>query len=74
MFLTERADGFGRLAGPSLAFRVRGEVVSLGGFAGVQGSISLNELTELLDRLSRNAPPDRRLQPAAGGAIIGRRG
>ena len=68
VFLTERADGFGRLAGPSLAFRVSGELVSLGGFAGVQGSISLNELSELLDRLSRNAPPGRRLQPTAPGA------
>jgi hypothetical protein len=58
VFLTERADGFGRLAGPSLAFRVRGELVSLGGFAGVQGSISPNELSELLDRLSRNAAPN----------------
>ena len=56
VFLAERAGGFGRLAGPSLAFRVRGEQVSLGGFAGVQGDISLKELTELLDRLSRNAP------------------
>lgn len=65
VFLAERADGFGRLAGPSLAFRVGGELVSLGGFAGVQGSISLNELSELLDRLSRNAPPNRHdLQPA----------
>jgi hypothetical protein len=57
VFLAERADGFVRLAGPSLAFRVRGDLVSLGGFAGVQGSISLNELDGLLDRLSRNAPP-----------------
>ena len=57
VFLAEPAGGFGRLAGPSLAFRVRGELVSLEGFAGVQGSISLNELSELLDRLSWNAPP-----------------
>jgi hypothetical protein len=62
VFLTERAGGFGRLAGPSLAFRVVGEMVSLAGFAGVQGKISLNELSELLDRLSRNAPPNRRVQ------------
>ena len=74
VFLAARADGFGRLAGPSLAFRVRGELVSLGGFAGVQGSISLNELSELLDRLSRDAPPNRRLQPATAGAIVSRRG
>jgi hypothetical protein len=47
VFLAERADGFGRLAGPSLAFRVRGEMVDLGGFAGAQ-SISLNDLSELL--------------------------
>ena len=59
VFLTERPDGFSRLAGPSLAFRVRGELVSLEGFAGVQGSIRLTQFGELLDRLSRNAPPDR---------------
>jgi hypothetical protein len=58
VFLTERANGYGRLAGPSLAFRVRGEMVDLGGFAGVPGSISLHEFSELLDRLSRNAPPE----------------
>lgn len=69
LFLIERPDGFGRLAGPSLAFRVRGELVSLEGFAGVQGSISLDQLGELLNRLSRNPPPDRGLQPAAAGAI-----
>jgi hypothetical protein len=74
VFLAERPDGFDRLAGPSLAFRVRGELVSLGGFAGVPRSISLNELSELLDRLSRNAPPNRRLQPPADGAIKSRRG
>ena len=74
VFLTERPDGFGRLAGPSLAFRVRGELVSLGGFSGVQGSISLNEVGKLLDRLSRNAPPNKRLQPTAAGAIMSRRG
>jgi hypothetical protein len=74
VFLSERPDGFGRLAGPSLAFRVRGELVSLGGFAGVQGSISLDQLGELLGRLSRNAPPNRRLQPTASGAINSRRG
>jgi hypothetical protein len=73
VFLTERPAGFARLAGPSLAFRVRGELVGLEGFGGVQGSISLNELGELLDRLSRNAPPHKRLQPAAG-AIMSRRG
>jgi HEAT repeat protein len=65
VFLTERPGGFGRLAGPSLAFRVRGDSVSLEGFAGVEGSISLNELGELLGRLSRVLPPDKRLQPAA---------
>ena len=65
VFLTERADGFGRLAGPSLAFRVRGDLVSLGGFAGVKGSIGLDQLGELLERLSRNGPPDKRLQPAS---------
>lgn len=54
VFLAERADGFGRLAGPSLAFRVSGEQANLGGFAGVQGSIGLNELSELLERLSRD--------------------
>jgi hypothetical protein len=74
VFLAERADGFGRLVGPSLAFRVRGELVSLDGFAGVQGTISLNDLSELLDRLSRNAPPHRRLQPSAPGAISSPRG
>jgi hypothetical protein len=63
VFLAERTDGFGRLAGPSLAFRVSGQQVNVGGFAGVQGSISLNQFRELLDRLSRNAPPGRRLQP-----------
>lgn len=51
VFLTERPDGFGRLAGPSLAFRVRGEMVSLEGFAGVQGRISLDQFGELLDRV-----------------------
>jgi hypothetical protein len=55
VFLAERADGYGRLAGPSLAFRVRGEMVELGGFAGAQ-RLTLDELGELLDRLSRNAP------------------
>lgn len=55
VFLTERTDGYGRLAGPSLAFRVRGDMVELGGFAGAQ-RISLDELNELLERLSRNAP------------------
>ena len=69
VFLTERPDGFGRLAGPSLAFRVRGELVSLAGFDGVNGSISLNELGELLDRLSRNAPPHER-RPAARGSMF----
>jgi hypothetical protein len=54
VFLTEHPDGFGRLAGPSLAFRVRGELVSLEGFHGVKGSARLNELSELLERLSRN--------------------
>ena len=73
VFLAERPDGFGRLAGPSLAFRVSGELVRLGGFAGVQGNIRLDELSELLDRLSRDAPPGRRLQPMAPGPIgIGR--
>jgi hypothetical protein len=60
VFLTERRGGFGRLAGPSLAFRVRGGFVSLEGFDGVQGRIGLNELGELLDRLSRDLPPPRR--------------
>jgi hypothetical protein len=57
VFLTERVDGYGRLAGPSLAFRVRGGMVELGGFAGAQ-RISLNALSELLERLSRDAPPN----------------
>ena len=74
VFLTERVGGFGRLAGPSLAFRVRGELVSLGGFAGVAGSLSLNEFGELLKRLSRNVPPYMRLQPTAAGATMSRRG
>jgi hypothetical protein len=39
---------------------VRGELVSLEAFAGVQGSISLAQLGEILERLGRNAPPDRR--------------
>jgi hypothetical protein len=69
VFLAERDDGFGRLAGPSLAFRVSGELVSLEGFAGVRGSISLNGLGELLNRQSRNAPPGSRLGPMAPGAI-----
>jgi hypothetical protein len=59
VFLAERGGGLGRLAGPSLAFPVHGGLVSLGGFAGVQGSISLDAFSELLDRLSRNGPPDR---------------
>ena len=54
VFLTERPGGFGRLAGPSLAFPVRGGLVDLGGFAGVQGRITVNELGQLLNRLSRN--------------------
>lgn len=53
LFLIEGPKGFGRLAGPSLDFRVRGALVHLEGFAGVQGSISLNQLGELLDTLSR---------------------
>jgi hypothetical protein len=53
VFLTTRPDGFGRLAGPPLAFRVRGDLVSLGGFAGVKDSISLDALGALLDRLLR---------------------
>jgi hypothetical protein len=73
VFLAERTDGYGRLAGPALAFPVRGEMVELGGFAGAQ-RISLNELSELLDRLSRNAPLNRRLQPEAASAILSRRG
>lgn len=59
VFLAKRAHGYGRLAGPGLAFRVRRGIVELGGFGGEQ-SISVNELNELLDRLSRNAPPNRR--------------
>jgi hypothetical protein len=54
-----RYDGFGRLAGSSLAFRVRGEMVDLGGYAGAQ-RLSLEQLRELLDRLSRKAPPNPR--------------
>jgi hypothetical protein len=54
VFLTERRGALGRLAGPSLAFRVDGPLVSLGGFAGVQGRISLTEFGELLVRLSRS--------------------
>ena len=53
IFLTKRLDGWGRLAGPSLAFRVRGELADLGAFAGVKGSVRLDELGALLDRLSR---------------------
>jgi hypothetical protein len=74
VFLARRADGFGRLAGPSLAFRVRGELVSLGGFAGIQGSISLNELNELLDNLSRKAPLAEEGKPPRARAVTpGRR-
>jgi hypothetical protein len=54
VFLTERRGALGRLAGPSLAFRVDEGLVSLAGFAGVQGSISLTEFGELLARLSRS--------------------
>lgn len=54
VFLTERRGGFGRLAGPSLAFPVDGGLVRLAEFAGVQGSITFAEFGELLDRLSRS--------------------
>jgi hypothetical protein len=60
VFLSERPDGFGLLAGPSLVFPVRGDRVRLNGFAGVRGSIGLDAFGELLERLSLNAPPDRR--------------
>jgi hypothetical protein len=53
IFLTARPDGWGRLAGPPLAFRVSGELVNLRGFAGVKGSVTLDALGALLDRLSR---------------------
>jgi hypothetical protein len=53
VFLTKRPDGWGRLAGRSLAFRVRGGLVRLEGFAGVKDSISLDALGALLDELSR---------------------
>jgi hypothetical protein len=60
VFLAARADGYGRLAGPALAFPlVRGGMVEVSGFAGAQ-RISLNEISELLDRLSRNAPKQSR--------------
>ena len=53
VFLTARPDGWGRLAGPPLAFRVRGEMADLGGFAGVKGNVSLDALGALLARWSR---------------------
>lgn len=59
LFLTGLGTGFRRLAGPSLAFRVRGERVSVAGFAEVGGSITLPEFASLLERLSR--------EPASSG-------
>ena len=53
VFLTERADGFGLLAGPALAFRVSGDLVSADGFDGVKDRISLDDFAGRLDRLSR---------------------
>jgi hypothetical protein len=53
VFLTEGADGFGRLAGPGLTFRVSGDLVNLRGFDGVMGPISLNEFADRMARLSR---------------------
>jgi hypothetical protein len=53
VFLTERADGFGRLAGPALAFRVSGGLVHMEGFDGVKGTIALDDLARRLERLSR---------------------
>jgi hypothetical protein len=42
---------FGRLAGPGLSFRVTSHRVALNGFAGVNESITLDELQVLLERL-----------------------
>ena len=56
VFLARRGDSFVSTAGPALTFPVRDGQVSLRGFAGVQGSISLDEFGDLLDRLGRNAP------------------
>jgi hypothetical protein len=52
VFLSDRPPAFVRLAGPALAFRVRGEMVSLGGFAGVPGSVTLVEFARWLETLS----------------------
>jgi hypothetical protein len=52
VFLAERPPRFVRLAGRSLAFRVRGEMVDLNGFAGVQGTVTLDEFAMLLEKLS----------------------
>ena len=53
VFLTERAGGFGRLAGPGLTFAVSGDLVNLQGFDGVMGTIGLNEFADRLARLAR---------------------
>jgi len=53
LFLTGGGDAFGRLAGPVLSFRVTGNRVALNGFAGINESITLDELQVLLERLGQ---------------------
>jgi hypothetical protein len=53
VFLVEHPDGFGRLAGPSLAFAVREGMVDL---AGSDNGLSLDEFGELLERFARDSP------------------
>lgn len=65
VFLVQTPDGLAPLAGPALTFAVRGRQVTLGGFAGVQRSISLDEFSQLVARLSQRAPSN---GPAAATA------
>jgi len=52
-FLTGAGGVFGRVSGPSLSFRVTGNRVTLNGFAGINESITLDELQVLLERLGQ---------------------
>ena len=52
-FVTGGGTAFGRLSGPSLSFRVIGNRVTLNGFAGIDDSITLDELQTLLERLGQ---------------------
>lgn len=56
VFLVEHPDGFGRLAGPALAFTVRERMVDLAGFAGIDKSLSLDEFSDVLERFERDSP------------------